>query len=68
MERRGQQISNFQGRNTSNTGGYETVAHELKEIRYQFKTYARLETLMNRVMKQASKKHTEDNSRTRQPE
>ena len=44
------------------------MAHELKEIRYQFKTYARLETLMNRVMKQASKKHTEDNSRTRQPE
>lgn len=39
----------FPKRNTSNTGGYESVAHELKEIRYQSRTYARLETLMNRV-------------------
>ena len=37
--------------NTGNTGGYKRkkVAHELKEIRYQSRTYARLETLMNRV-------------------
>lgn len=35
--------------NTGNTGGYESVAHELKGIRYQSRTYARLETLMNRV-------------------
>lgn len=33
----------------SNTGGYGNMAHELKEIRYQSRTYARLETLMNRV-------------------
>lgn len=39
----------FPKRNTGNTGGYGSVAHELKEIRYQSKTYARLETLMNRV-------------------
>lgn len=36
--------------NTGNTGGCKRkVAHELKEIRYQSRTYARLETLMNRV-------------------
>ncbi len=39
----------FPKQNTGNTGGYESVAHELKEIRYQSRTYARLETLMNRV-------------------
>ena len=39
----------FPKRNTSNTGGYESVAHELKGIRYQSRTYAKLETLMNRV-------------------
>lgn len=39
----------FPKRNTSSTGGYENVEHELKEIRYQSKTYARLETLMNQV-------------------
>ena len=39
----------FPKRSTCSTGGYESVAHELKEIRYQSRTYARLETLMNRV-------------------
>lgn len=39
----------FLKRNTGNTGGYGNVEHELKEIRYQSKTYTRLETLMNRV-------------------
>jgi hypothetical protein len=34
---------------TGNTGGYGNVEHELKEIRYQSRSYAKLETLMNRV-------------------
>ena len=34
---------------TGNTGGYRNVEQELKGIRYQSKTYAKLETLMNRV-------------------
>jgi group II intron reverse transcriptase/maturase len=34
---------------TGNTGGYVNVEQELKEIRYQSRTYAKLETLMNRV-------------------
>jgi len=36
-------------RNTGNTGGCRHVEHELKGIRYQSRTYAKLETLMNRV-------------------
>lgn len=46
----------FPKRNTSNTGGYVNVAHELKEIRYQSRIYARLETLMNRVNETSIKK------------
>jgi group II intron reverse transcriptase/maturase len=34
---------------TCSTGGYEDVEQELKGIRYQSRTYAKLETLMNRV-------------------
>ena len=34
---------------TGNTGGCGNVEHEHKGIRYQSKTYAKLETLMNRV-------------------
>jgi len=49
------------------TGGYDKVERELKEIRYQSRKYAKLETLMNRVnegsikrehRKQAQKKAT----------
>lgn len=49
--RRSERVTNqhFPKRNTGNTGGYEYVGHELKGIRYQSKTYAKLETLMNRV-------------------
>ena len=39
----------FPKQSTGSTGGYEGVAQELKEIRYQSRTYAKLETLMNRV-------------------
>jgi len=39
----------FPKRSTGNTGGYKNVEQELKEIRYQSRTYAKLETLMNRV-------------------
>ena len=45
----------FPKRSTSNTGGYAPVAHELKEIRYQSRTYAKLETLMNRVNEESIK-------------
>jgi len=41
----------FPEESTGNTGGYEDVEHELKGIRYQSRTYAKLETLMNRVNK-----------------
>jgi RNA-directed DNA polymerase len=54
----------FLKRNTGNTGGYESVEHELKEIRYQSKTYTRLETLMNRVnetsIKEAHRKQVQN--------
>lgn len=46
----------FPKRNTSDTGGYKRVAHELKEIRYQSRTYPRVETLMNRVNETSIKK------------
>jgi len=38
-----------------NTGGYKEVERELKGIRYQSRTYAKLETLMNRVNKESIK-------------
>ena len=41
--------------NTCSTGGYQDVGKELKEISYQSKTYAKLETLMNRVSKESLK-------------
>lgn len=41
--------------NTCSTGGYQGVGKELKEISYQSKTYAKLETLMNRVSKESLK-------------
>jgi group II intron reverse transcriptase/maturase len=40
---------------TGNTGGYGNVEQELKEIRYQSRTYAKLETLMNRVNERSLK-------------
>ena len=39
----------FPKRSTGNTGGYVNVEQELKGIRYQSRTYKKLETLMNRV-------------------
>ncbi len=41
--------------NTCSTGGYKDVEKELKEISCQSKTYAKLETLMNRVSKESLK-------------
>lgn len=34
----------FPKQNTGSTGGYENAAHELKEIRYQSRTYMEPET------------------------
>jgi group II intron reverse transcriptase/maturase len=44
-----------------------SVEHELKGIRYQSKTYARLETLMNRVNEEAIKEQHRRQSRKKAP-
>jgi len=45
----------FPKRSTRSTGGYESVEHELKGIKYQSRTYAKLKTLMNRVNEESIK-------------
>lgn len=45
----------FPKESTCNTGGYFDVEKELREIRYQSKTYTKLETLMNHVNEESLK-------------
>ena len=59
-----QQFSNFQSETRVTQEVTKSVEHELKEIRYQSRTYARLETLMNRVnatsIKEAHRRQMKD--------